>query len=38
MNNGIIRWQSKKQIVIATPTAEAKYIATAECTKKSFID
>ena len=34
MNNDPICWQSKKQTVVATSTAEAEYIATAECTKK----
>ena len=34
MNNDPICWQSKKQTVVATSTAEAEYIATSECTKK----
>ena len=34
MNNDPICWQSKEQTVVATSTAEAEYIATAECTKK----
>jgi len=36
MNNDPICWQSKKQTVVATSTAEAEYIATAECTKKAL--
>jgi len=31
MNNDPICWQSKKQTVVATSTAEAEYIATSEC-------
>ena len=34
MDNDPICWQSKKQTVVATSTAEAEYIATSECTKK----
>jgi len=34
MNKDPICWQSKKQTVVATSTAEAEYIATSECTKK----
>ena len=34
MNKDPICWQSKKQTVVATSTAEAEYIATSDCTKK----
>jgi len=34
MDKDPISWQSKKQTVVATSTAEAEYIATSECTKK----
>jgi len=34
MDKDPICWQSKKQSVVTTSTAEAEYIATSECTKK----
>jgi len=36
MNKDPICWQSKKQSVVATSTAEAEYIATGECIKKAL--
>ena len=34
MNKNPICWQSKKQIIVATSTAEAEYVAMTECIKK----
>ena len=36
MNKDPICWQSKKQSVVATSTAESEYIATGECIKKAL--
>ncbi len=36
MGNDPICWQSKKQSVVATSTAEAEYIAMSECVKKAL--
>jgi len=36
MENDPICWQSKKQSVVATSTAEAEYIATEKCIKKTL--
>jgi len=36
MDNDPICWQSKKQTIVATSTAETEYITTAECTKRAL--
>jgi len=34
MGKNPIMWQSKKQTIVATSTAESEYISTSECTKR----
>jgi len=36
MEKDHISWQSKKQSIVATSTAEAKYIVMTECIKKGL--